>query len=252
MSTEFVKRTEKDSQQTEIRTERRAGLRRLAALLRDDARRHRLLFVSGLAVLGVVATMAYSTYRVQQLPFDLRATTSLQGIRYGAFANLMIAVSLPGYQPWSPFLVAAGGLLVAWWLGWRDGLFLGAVTAMQGLSNQLIKHAIGRPRPAENLVDVFLPVAGRSFPSGHVMLYTVFFGFLFFLAWTQMRRGLLRTFALIVTAGFVLLVGPSRIFLGAHWLSDVVAGYLVSLIIVLFAIEFYVCYVVRRRVRVMR
>jgi undecaprenyl-diphosphatase len=193
--------------------------------------------------------MAYYTYQAQHLPFDLNTTLTLQRIEHTAFEDLMVSLSLPGYQPWSVFIVAGGCLLVAGWLNWRDGLFLAGTIAFQGLTNHLIKTAIGRPRPPENLVEVFLPVGGRSFPSGHVMLYTVFFGFLFFLAWTQMRRTPWRVAVLLITGAFVMLIGPSRIFLGAHWMSDVVAAYLVGLIILLFAIEFYVCYVVRRRVQ---
>ena len=107
----------------------------------------------------------------------------------------------------------------------------------------LIKLAIGRPRPLSSLVDVVAPVSGNSFPSGHVMFYTVFFGFLFFLAWARLPASLGRAAALTICGGLVLLIGPSRMYLGAHWLSDVIAAHLLGLIILTFGIEFYLRYI---------
>jgi undecaprenyl-diphosphatase len=225
---------------TDVPRRRGRYFRHFRDILRNPERRHRALFAGGLASLGIVSTMAYFTYRLQQLPFDVAATLGLQTIRYGPFGDLMRAVSLPGYLPWSMGVVGGGVLLVALRLGWRDGLFLLLVTLLQGLSNHLIKTAIGRPRPADTLVEVLLPQHGNSFPSGHVMFYTVFFGFLFFLAWTRLHRSVWRTLVLVVTGALVLLIGPSRMYVGAHWLSDVIAAHLISLVILLFAIEFYV------------
>lgn len=218
-------------------------LQQVRTLLRDDERRHRLLFGMGLAVVGIVAALAYATYRLRHLPYDLGTTTQLQRIQYGPFADFMVAVSLLGYYPSNVVVISVTCLLVGYWLTWREGTFLAGLTAVQGLANYALKAAIGRPRPAESVVEVLLPTTGHSFPSGHVMLYTVFFGFCFFLVWSNLLRSPWRTLLLIVTGALVLLVGPSRIYLGAHWLSDVVAGHLVGLTFLFFGIEFYAKYV---------
>jgi undecaprenyl-diphosphatase len=226
--------------------------RRLRALLSDDERRRRALFLASLVALLTVVAMAFMTYRVQHLPLDMRTSSWLQAIEYSPMAGFMYAVSLPGYTPWNLIVVALGALLVAIWLNWYDSAFLLGITAFQGLANHLIKSGIGRPRPSEDLVAVLTSRAGMSFPSGHVMMYTVFFGFLFFLAWTRMPRSIWRQLVMWLTGALVLLVGPSRVYLGAHWLSDVVAGYLVSLIILLFAIEFYAKYFLPVEQRIFR
>lgn len=220
-------------------------LHRVYSLARDDSRRHKVLFATGLTTLGVVSAFAYLTYRNPYLPLDLATTLHLQRIQFSTFADLMIGISLPGYSPWAVGLVTLGSLTVGYWLNWKTGLFLGGLVLVQGIVNSGLKNAIGRPRPTEDVVEILLPNTGHSFPSGHVMMYTVFFGFLFFLIWLHMRRSFWRTALLIIAGAFVLLVGPSRIYLGAHWFSDVVAAYLVALIILLFGIEFYVKYIMR-------
>lgn len=227
--------------------EPRPRFRRLRNLLRNEVRRHRALAVAGLGVLALVGTMAYFTSRREMLPLDLRTTVRLQSVRFRPFADLMYTVSMPGYYPWNALAVAGGSLLIGKWLNWRDGAYVAALTVAQGLTNHTIKTTVGRPRPADSVVEVIFPHTGLSFPSGHVMFYTTFFGFTFFLALTRLRRSPGRKLLLATCGSLVLLVGPSRIYLGAHWLSDVVAGHMLGLIILLLGIELYVRYVQQRQ-----
>ncbi len=129
-----------------------------------------------------------------------------------------------------PVHVAAGLVLagIAWWRGnkrWAV-IFLSmfAAAALAGTAAYGVKVAVGRPRPAvkiERLVDradSFRPNY-QAFPSGHSAASAAFFGVLFFVCW---RSGL----ALFLIP---LLVGASRIFLGAHYLSDVIGGLVLGL-----------------------
>jgi len=186
-----------------------------------------------------VSLLAYLVDQFPVSPFDLAPTRALQAISNTRFLQFMVLVSLLGSMPWSAITVAVGVLLVSVLLGWKDGGYLLLLTAVQAVANQLIKRAVGRPRPLSTLVDVFMPVAGNSFPSGHVMFYTVFFGFLLFLDLTRLPRSLWRAVAVILTGSLIVSVGPSRMYLGAHWLSDVIAAYLFGIIILAFGIEFY-------------
>jgi undecaprenyl-diphosphatase len=219
----------------------------MARLLQNRRRRRRLLIDLSLASLAIVTVLAFLVARMPVLALDIVTTREIQEITGGGILRLMVAVSLPGYAPWSALTVGIGALTLGLWLGWRDGLYLLAITALQGLINAGIKLAIGRPRPLDKLVEVFAPVVGNSFPSGHVMFYTVFFGFIFFLAWTRLPRSLLRALALVLSGGLVLLIGPSRIYLGAHWFSDVVAAHLIGLIILAAAVEGHLSWPVFRR-----
>jgi undecaprenyl-diphosphatase len=77
-------------------------------------------------------------------------------------------------------------------------------------------------------VHVFRHVTETSFPSGHVVTYTAFFGFLWFMAYTVLKHSWQRTALLFLLGGLVVLVGPSRIYLGEHWFSDVIGAYLLG------------------------
>jgi undecaprenyl-diphosphatase len=88
-------------------------------------------------------------------------------------------------------------------------------------------------------VEVLRELAGFGFPSGHVVFYTGFFGFLWFLSYTLLKRSRRRTVLLWSLAALVALVGPSRIYLGAHWASDVIGGYLLGSLALLGEIWLY-------------
>jgi undecaprenyl-diphosphatase len=212
---------------------------RLRRLIGDPQRRQRLIFGFSLLSFAIVSMLAYLVDQFPVSPFDLAPTRALQAISNTLFRQFMVVISLFGFMPWSAITVAGGVLLIRVLLGWKAGAYLLFLTAVQAVANQLIKQAVGRPRPLSTLVDVFMSVAGNSFPSGHVMFYTVFFGFLLFLAVTRLPRSLWRTLAVILAGGMIVSVGPSRMYLGAHWLSDVIAAYLFGIIILAFGIEFY-------------
>jgi membrane-associated phospholipid phosphatase len=219
--------------------ETRRRFARLRTLIADERRRRRLLLAGALIALLCVAGLTLLARAYEVLPFDVWFTQGAQSLQWSLVSQLMYAVSWVGYAPWSGVAVGVATLLVGLLLGWRDGLYLLAITAAQGLLNALIKRTIGRPRPLDSVVEVFVPEHGFSFPSGHVMFYSVFFGFLLFLALTRLPGGWLRWLIAVPLALLVLLVGPSRIILGSHWLSDVLAAYLLGFAILALAIEGY-------------
>ena len=75
---------------------------------------------------------------------------------------------------------------------------------------------------------MFQPLDSYSFPSGHVLFYAAFFGFLCFLGSTLLKGSWLRALLLIGLGALIALVGLSRIHLGQHWFSDVLAAYLLG------------------------
>lgn len=107
---------------------------------------------------------------------------------------------------------------------WRRGALLVVVTmAGAGLLDTLLKLTFRRSRPAA-FFDYPLP-ASHSFPSGHAFFAASFFGGVAVLVSGRVRNPLLRALIWIVAAALILLVGLSRVYLGVHYPSDVLAGY---------------------------
>lgn len=118
-------------------------------------------------------------------------------------------------------LVALGYLLLD--RRWRAILLL-LVTLPGGLLlNTLLKDAFGRPRP--ELVARLMEVQTPSFPSGHAMLSAIGFLTLGALLAAGARRRRHRAYILTMAVLLALLVGLSRVWLGVHWPTDVLAGW---------------------------
>lgn len=113
-------------------------------------------------------------------------------------------------------------LFFLWKWGHRRESIILLVCLLGGsLLNNLLKFGFKRLRPE----DFFLILEkGYSFPSGHAMISVPFYGYLAYLYWRIIRRNgaWISGLALAVVAG----IGFSRIYLGVHWFSDVLAGYL--------------------------
>ncbi|HUS15651.1 MAG TPA: phosphatase PAP2 family protein, partial [Chloroflexia bacterium] len=105
----------------------------------------------------------------------------------------------------------------------------------------VVKAVVQRARPTEPLVYVVQNshLDGSSFPSSHVVEYTLVFGFCFYLVFTLMKHGALRTLLLVLSGAMVLLIGPSRIDMGQHWASDVLGGYTLGFGLLLIVIWAY-------------
>jgi membrane-associated phospholipid phosphatase len=219
---------------------------RLHGLLSDPGRRRRLLLVGTLLALSIVVCLTLLARLYTVMPLDVWFTRELQERQWSAVAQVMYAVSLFGYLPWSVLTVAVGTTLVGWLLDWRAGVYLLLITIGQGLINAGIKGAIGRPRPITTLVEVFVPEHGFSFPSGHVMFYTVFFGLLVVFILIHRPQPRLRALLSAPLITLVVLIGPSRIILGSHWLSDVLAAYLLGIVLLALASEGYLRFLAPR------
>ena len=192
-----------------------------------------VLAVSGFIVLAVLA------YQKPYLPFDPSITLWLQSYHPAWFTDLMVAVSWPGYMPEAALIVAGFALLV-YLKGCRiEALFLILVEITSELLNFAVKIAVHQPRPGPDLVRVDVLLTSFSFPSGHVMFFLSFFGFLWFVIFKRLKRSWLRSLLLTFFAGLIVLVGISRIYLGEHWFSDVLAAYLLASVILLVAICLY-------------
>ena len=197
-----------------------------------------------LMMLCVYAALAVLAHRYAYFDWDLTLAHSIQSISIRGFETAMIGVSLlgNGWVAW-PLVVVTGIALIRKRLR-AEGVICMAGTGSGWLVNQLLKVSIARPRPSDALVNVDGTFHFKSFPSGHVVFFVEFFGFLLFLALVLLKRGPLRHASLIVSGLLIAVVGVSRVYLGAHWPSDVVGAYLAGGIWLMLMIEVY-----RRRIK---
>jgi undecaprenyl-diphosphatase len=163
--------------------------------------------------------------RNPRLESDVLATTRIQRIRHPVLMRLMHFVSWFGFRPQSLLLpgTAVGGL---WLLGFRrDARYLGSAWAASLLS-WTTKRFVQRPRPGGDGIQVAAAdLRDSSFPSGHALHYVVFWGFFAYLCFARMRQRSARWFSTGAIGAIVSLVGPSRVYLGHHWLTDVLGSY---------------------------
>jgi membrane-associated phospholipid phosphatase len=204
-------------------------------------RRYRAVLFQ-VALVVVIVAFAVLTFLVKTMPFiaiDLQITRAIQLINFPSFAVLMSLVSWPGFGPQDLII---SGLIILLIFGF--GLRWEAITALiaalftTGI-DLLVKDLVQRPRPTPNLVNVFAKLPSYSFPSGHVMFYLGFFGFIWFLAFTLLKPSLKRSLLLVFFGILIVLVGVSRVYLGEHWASDVLGSYLLGSLTLVAIIQFY-------------
>lgn len=150
------------------------------------------------------------TLRSDTLTPIMEGFTSLSSVAVILVMALVVAAFAPGKAPGRCVCANVLGALVL---------------------NQALKFIIQRPRP-----DGFrlATESGYSFPSGHSMISMAFYGLLIWMIWKYERDDIMRHVWCCLFGLIIVMVGISRIYLGVHYASDVVAGFCVSLIWLVF------------------
>ncbi|MGZ3663717.1 MAG: phosphatase PAP2 family protein [Ktedonobacterales bacterium] len=190
-------------------------------------RGHVWLSVYVVALIAVTA-LALAAHAMSVLPGDLPLTRELQEHRNPLIFWLLYSASWIGFSVQSVVIpVIAVSLLLLFRLR-LEALFTAIAVVGASLLNTLLKAIVGRQRPASDLVHVVQQLNSPSFPSGHVMHYTVFYGFLIFIIATNFRSSWGRNLLLGILIALIVLVGPSRVYLGEHWPTDVLGAYIIG------------------------
>ena len=92
--------------------------------------------------------------------------------------------------------------------------------------NLMLKNILQRPRPTEYRI---IDERGYSFPSGHSMISMAFYGLIIYLIYKNIKNKSLKWILIILLSILILFIGISRIYLGVHYVSDVLGGFLVSI-----------------------
>ena len=182
-------------------------------------------------MLAFAISLSYAASRFPILPFDLKSYQELQEQASPLFGGLMKGVSALGELPIAVALTAIAMATFALRQQWLEAIFMLATTSNVLLAFAL-KEIIHRARPfpiAENASGFIHSINQYSYPSGHVLFFVVFFGFLAYLTWRYFT-GYASVIVIAICLALIVLIGPSRVFLGEHWASDVVGSYIIGTI----------------------
>lgn len=189
-----------------------------------------LLSLAALALFGLVAHLANG--HTVPTPLDSAVSERLREHRDAepAARAFFWGITQLGSTRWLGGL----GLLVALVLLARRHLILSLVWMIAlgggGLIDGSLKLLFQRPRPAPPIRDTWINETTMSFPSGHSMGAVVGYVLLAYLLWRVWPWRWCRVAVVGVVGCLILVIGFSRVYLGAHWLTDVLGGYLAGLV----------------------
>ncbi|MFC0189813.1 phosphatase PAP2 family protein [Fictibacillus aquaticus] len=184
-------------------------------------------FLTALGALNLFLELSEDVREQEKIEIDQRVIEWTSGVREPVVNHIMVGITELGSK------YALAGLLVASliWLGvkrknyWAMIMFLVA-SAGGGLLNLALKHWFERDRPNASIIEEL----GYSFPSGHAMGSLIYYGFLGYLVVRSQRSRQEKTFWTLFFSVVIILIGISRIYLGVHYPTDIVAGYSAGLL----------------------
>ena len=107
----------------------------------------------------------------------------------------------------------------------KIGLSIIMNIAIIAILNQVLKRILQRPRPTEFRI---IEETGYSFPSGHSMVSMAFYGYLIYLIYKYIKNKYVKCISIVLLSILICSIGISRIYLGVHYTSDVLGGFLIS------------------------
>ena len=124
------------------------------------------------------------------------------------------------------FIIVLTALLVIAIKNKKIGLSIFTNLVIITILNQSLKRILQRPRPTEYRI---IQEIGYSFPSGHSMISMAFYGYLIYLIYRYVKNKYIKWISISLLSILICLIGISRIYLGVHYTSDVLGGFLISI-----------------------
>lgn len=179
---------------------------------------------ASIAALLLFAWLASEMREGETLKFDATVRGWVHQFASPAMTRAMTFVSLLGYDVLIAELVLAIGIFL--WLRWKRGAAWLAVATVGGvILDVVLKYSFHRQRPIPFFGDA---PHSYSFPSGHALVSFCFYAVLAGLIADRVRPMFLRVLVGLMAVVLVIAIGVSRIYLGVHYPSDVIAGYLAA------------------------
>lgn len=184
---------------------------------------------------GFVAMLALVVIAFGRVPGDIAVSQAFWSFERAWLEELMLFGDTIGGNLWL-FTLLGGALIGLLALRkWRYATLL-AIASSFFVMSPLLKESIQRPRPWTEGYQSIISPAGYSFPSGHALGSGLIIGGITLIAVMALRgRPLLQAMAGAAGLSVLGVIGASRVYLGAHWTSDVIAGYVLATLFLLLA-----------------
>jgi undecaprenyl-diphosphatase len=186
--------------------------------------------------------------RNQLFPGDLFLSQTIQSLITLPLTKVMTWISWP-FGDWRAVIVTAIIALAVWRLIGRFEAILISLAGIITLLNYAFKAIIGRQRPSAQIVQVLAQETNNGFPSSHAFFSSICIGMLAYLLYNRLSKKYQRVLMIMIPTLLILSVGFSRIYLGVHWTSDVIGGYLFGCFFLVILIYFYRWKVIRAAAR---
>ena len=200
-------------------------------------------------MISLVSLIGFSSIAIlvngqKLIQFDQGLIASIQGFESPTLTLVMKFFTFIGSFS-SVFVISLlAALFLYYVLKHRMELILfGSVIIGTPIINQILKHFFHRARPD---LHRLIEVGGYSFPSGHAMNAFAVYGIIAFLLWRHIPSRLGRAILILISSGFIFMIGTSRIYLGVHYPSDIIGGYFASAFWLSVAIWFFQKYKEKR------
>lgn len=202
-----------------------------------------------MAVLAVaILLLSLAVHSPQLNAFDRAATHTVQWFRSPLLDRWAIACTFMGNTATLVTLAFLVAVVLASYGRYAEA----ALTLLSLLAlplNLAMKELFDRPRPTEEFARIVLPALGFSFPSGHAMSSAAFYGCLAYNAWVIVANRKARNVFVACFTAMAMAVGLSRIYVGAHWFSDVLGGWTAgAFFLILLAVLYEPVAMARRKV----
>lgn len=193
------------------------------------------VYTLSLVLFGLIS---YLAHQVRDFPGDRVIALWLQGVDLPFLTPSMQIVSYIASLVPATVMVALISLGL-WFSGRkREPIFIISLTSLATVMNWLLKLLLARPRPGGE-INFLEQGDSFSFPSGHIVYATVFYGFLFYLTPRLINQSGVAKVLQSLLILLILFTGISRIYLGAHYFSDVLGSLLLGSLLLVPATRLY-------------
>lgn len=218
-STQKINKTKKQTKSTKKKNTNNITKKQIITYIKDN--RKNIIIITSL-ILFVFITYAIFNNKITQI--DQMVHSHILNMRNDTLTNTLIVITniSSAYS-----LIVISILLLAVIKNKKIPLLICLNLVSAYLINATAKIIFTRPRPIGiNLIEE----SGFSYPSGHAMISMSYFGFIAYLIYKNSKNKFNKSILIITLILTILTIGFSRIYLGVHYLSDVIGGFLLSII----------------------